>query len=214
MTAETTGQRVRLYHYTCGHARQVRYIVTVPPADLTTWSNTSWQYDPETRGHAGAVRQTRAVVGLAQRGPREARPHLERPAMTLLPDIASEAGVQRIHASVPACGCTGACWEQCQNIAATATEAAILERALRRPLHTRPARQGRVFIANDQRGLCPALDDTGRCSAYAARPLVCRLFGAVESLPCEHGCGPVMPARTGSDLVDRLLSIEATRSGR
>jgi Fe-S-cluster containining protein len=34
---------------------------------------------------------------------------------------------------------------------------------------------------------CPALVD-GRCSVYEDRPLICRLWGAVESMPCVHGC--------------------------
>lgn len=35
---------------------------------------------------------------------------------------------------------------------------------------------------------CGFLDmDTHRCSIYAARPAVCRLFGKVEGMPCPHG---------------------------
>lgn len=32
----------------------------------------------------------------------------------------------------------------------------------------------------------------GRCEIYEQRPLICRLFGAVdvETLRCPHGCGP------------------------
>ena len=38
---------------------------------------------------------------------------------------------------------------------------------------------------------CTFLDrETGRCEVYAARPTVCRLFGAVHSMTCPHGCIP------------------------
>ena len=36
-------------------------------------------------------------------------------------------------------------------------------------------------------GKCPKLDEKGRCTVYNDRPLVCRLYGASELLPCE-GC--------------------------
>jgi hypothetical protein len=32
--------------------------------------------------------------------------------------------------------------------------------------------------------------DAGRCTVYADRPLICRLFGAVEDLRCPFGCLP------------------------
>jgi hypothetical protein len=36
---------------------------------------------------------------------------------------------------------------------------------------------------------CPALKE-GRCSVYEFRPMVCRLWGIDESMPCPHGCVP------------------------
>jgi Fe-S-cluster containining protein len=30
----------------------------------------------------------------------------------------------------------------------------------------------------------------GQCSAYAARPLLCRVFGVSRKMPCEFGCEP------------------------
>ena len=44
-----------------------------------------------------------------------------------------------------------------------------------------------AVIAGERTIDCPALVD-GRCSVYEHRPLICRLWGAVESLPCPHGC--------------------------
>jgi Fe-S-cluster containining protein len=45
-------------------------------------------------------------------------------------------------------------------------------------------RAGRLPLAPRPDGACPLLDDAGRCSAYADRPLGCRTFY------CERGHGP------------------------
>ena len=37
----------------------------------------------------------------------------------------------------------------------------------------------------------------GRCSVYSIRPLICRIWGAAEGIPCVFGCQP-----------ERLLSKE------
>lgn len=36
---------------------------------------------------------------------------------------------------------------------------------------------------------CPFLSD-GRCSVYAVRPMICRLWGLVKVMRCPHGCLP------------------------
>jgi hypothetical protein len=40
-------------------------------------------------------------------------------------------------------------------------------------------------------GHCPALRN-GRCSVYEVRPMVCRLWGAVEGMKWPFGCAPVL----------------------
>ena len=38
---------------------------------------------------------------------------------------------------------------------------------------------------------CPFVTDTGLCSVYDVRPMVCRLWGAVRTvMACPHGCEP------------------------
>ena len=51
---------------------------------------------------------------------------------------------------------------------------------------------------------CPLLDtETGRCSVYAVRPAICRLFGVVKGeILCPHGYAPENSA---------LLSNEQSR---
>ena len=62
---------------------------------------------------------------------------------------------------------------------------------------------------------CPALTD-GRCSVYDDRPLICRLWGAVESMPCPHGCtvtpGLLMDAGART-LIARSLKVGGDARG-
>jgi hypothetical protein len=39
--------------------------------------------------------------------------------------------------------------------------------------------------------MCPALSLVGRCTVYEVRPMLCRLWGAVEGMRCDRGCLPV-----------------------
>jgi len=58
------------------------------------------------------------------------------------------------------------------------------------------------------KAFCRHLTATG-CSVYPARPLLCRLFGSAETMPCPHGCGPEHPL-TGDEargLVREYLSL-------
>lgn len=46
---------------------------------------------------------------------------------------------------------------------------------------------------------CPFLEQ-GKCSIYAVRPAICRLWGNTERMPCPHGCerdGPLLTYREG-----------------
>lgn len=49
------------------------------------------------------------------------------------------------------------------------------------------ARETRVLRTVD--GACPKLRFK-QCTAYVARPLICRLYGVAEEMPCQHGCKP------------------------
>ena len=44
-------------------------------------------------------------------------------------------------------------------------------------------------VMNDTDETCPYLKD-GRCSIYPVRPMICRLWGAVETMRCPFGCVP------------------------
>lgn len=56
---------------------------------------------------------------------------------------------------------------------------------------------------------CPALDFVGRCSVYEHRPMICRLWGLVEDMPCHYGCKPerYLTRAEGHDFLTRLQEI-------
>lgn len=88
--------------------------------------------------------------------------------------------IQQAYTEVPDVACKGLCADACGVIAMSRVEYAHLtEQAGREP-------------GVDGSGTCAVLV-AGRCSAYEARPLICRLYGAVETLRCPHGCVPARP---------------------
>jgi hypothetical protein len=85
-----------------------------------------------------------------------------------------------IYARIPGMNCKGLCQECCGSIGLTRLEQDRIQQrhGLRLPL---------MAVFEDQ---CPALDRAGRCTVYNDRPAVCRLWGAVPSMTCPHGCEP------------------------
>lgn len=95
--------------------------------------------------------------------------------------------IAALYARIPDVACKGLCSDYCGPIGASASEGAAMLRAASQPLTVElPLRAG---------GKCGYLTEPRRCSIYEARPLICRLWGAVEDLRCPHGCVPVPPAR-------------------
>ena len=86
--------------------------------------------------------------------------------------------LKAIYRTLPTMECRGLCQVCCGPVCMTRFERDRIEKHL----GDKPV---------DHMGLaCPVLNDAGRCSAYAVRPLICRLWGMVESLKCPHGCEP------------------------
>jgi putative zinc- or iron-chelating protein len=81
-----------------------------------------------------------------------------------------------IYARVPGIACKGLCFDACGPIGMTLIEARAIEAHTGKPI---PPAHGID---------CPFLTASARCSIYPVRPLVCRLWGVVERLPCPHGC--------------------------
>lgn len=87
--------------------------------------------------------------------------------------------LRALYSEIPDVHCKGLCQSSCGSIIMNVLELGQLERFSGRVLHViRPGRP------------CSFLDDRGRCSGYEGRPMICRLFGAVEKMRCPEGCVP------------------------
>lgn len=64
---------------------------------------------------------------------------------------------------------------------------------------------------------CPLLTAKGQCSAYANRPLICRLWGVIKirTFRCPHGCRPKrwLSDDEGRALIDEALAIDPRQRG-
>jgi len=94
-------------------------------------------------------------------------------------DRAAIAELERLYAQVPRVACTGGCAGACGPIPMSTLEA----KRLRVVSHVKP----RVV---DDKLTCGYLSPNGRCTVYAIRPLICRIYGALEMLSCPRGCVP------------------------
>lgn len=113
-----------------------------------------------------------------------------------------------LYAELPdAMGCKGKCVASCGSVAMTAPE--------QQRIRARGVRVPRARVFGDAG--CPALVD-GRCSVYDIRPLICRLWGASDHLPCPFGCVPDggrLTAEQTQQLMARYKAITAAgRHGR
>lgn len=52
---------------------------------------------------------------------------------------------------------------------------------------------------------CPLLTADKLCSVYEIRPMICRLWGASEAMPCPHGCHPVPRPLTRTETLDLVV---------
>jgi Fe-S-cluster containining protein len=78
-------------------------------------------------------------------------------------------------------------------------------------------RTGRRVDFSPEHG-CSMLDEHGRCTVYDIRPMICRLYGTMETMPCPHGCLPVggllgeRRAKALYDEVDRVGGLPPNRA--
>jgi uncharacterized protein len=88
--------------------------------------------------------------------------------------LAALAGLYR---QIPTLACQGQCTEACGPLGLSQLEFVQIQRAT--PLR----------LAEGKTTACPLLK-RGRCTVYAKRPMICRLWGVVENMPCVWGCRP------------------------
>jgi uncharacterized protein len=86
------------------------------------------------------------------------------------------AAVDAIYASLPKLVCRQLCAKSCGPIGMSQLEGKRIEKKV----HRLPLAEGLT---------CNMLE-MGRCAVYELRPLLCRLFGVVETMRCPHGCKP------------------------
>ena len=87
-------------------------------------------------------------------------------------------GLEALYASLPSIDCKMLCHPACGPIVMSARE-------YERLAHRHGARETDVDL------VCPYLErESGLCGAYELRPLICRLWGVVETMRCEWGCVP------------------------
>ena len=56
---------------------------------------------------------------------------------------------------------------------------------------------------------CPYIQNA-RCQIYPVRPLICRLYGAVEELKCPFGCGPekLLSREEADKIMHEVMTLE------
>lgn len=126
--------------------------------------------------------------------------------------------IQAIYAQIPDIACKGYCHEQCGPIPVTDVELEAMARSAQRDLSVMQGPGHRRFLVvlhEPEKGLdCPLLVN-GQCSVYESRPLICRLMGVTEGLPCRYGCKPerVMPNHEAFKLMAEVEDIAARETG-
>lgn len=104
-----------------------------------------------------------------------------------------------LYAELPHLDCKGHCFEECTVIPCSSRERDRAAEALGEPL-----------IAPPPRLICSALNLLDhRCRIYEKRPLICRLWGLAEGMPCPHGCKPerVLTDKEAQEFIERALRI-------
>jgi hypothetical protein len=97
--------------------------------------------------------------------------------------------LQELYDALPTVACQGKCANACGAIDMSVAEhGRIVELGYLIPRMTEELAQR---WRDDEPLHCPALNrQTLRCEVYEARPMICRLWGVADSMPCPHGCKP------------------------
>lgn len=86
--------------------------------------------------------------------------------------------LQALYDQIPHIDCQGLCSDSCGPISLSVRERTRIERLAGRPLSCGAG------------ATCSMLTPERRCGVYAARPMICRLWGVARGLPCPYGCRP------------------------
>ena len=102
--------------------------------------------------------------------------------------------LRELYDRVPVIKCQGLCQECCGLVRATAGEVRIMQRV-----------SGKQHALDIDTFRCGYLHQ-GQCTVYNDRPLVCRLWGTVDTLVCPFGCKPdrYLTEAEAVDLMQRM----------
>lgn len=105
--------------------------------------------------------------------------------------------LRELWAEIPSIDCQGKCANSCGPIDMSKLERELIE-----------DRTGRTVEALPPSLTCSMLKN-GRCTVYSARPVICRLWGVVESMRCPHGCKPerVLSDQEGFTIMGRAMQL-------
>jgi Fe-S-cluster containining protein len=105
--------------------------------------------------------------------------------MSRLTHSQMDARLQALYDRIPKIpDCTGKCWTTCGIIGMSDRERQRIRQAGYK------ITPDDLAWAKEPDHVCEALTADKRCAVYRLRPLVCRLWGAVENLKCPFGCIP------------------------
>ena len=101
------------------------------------------------------------------------------------PNHETDAKLQALYDQVPVISsCKGRCWLSCGPMDMSDRERTRIKAA---GFKITP---GRIAKQQADTFWCEALGPDGRCAVYDLRPMVCRLWGTIQSMACPHGCVP------------------------
>jgi Fe-S-cluster containining protein len=126
----------------------------------------------------------------------------------------TDRSLRMLYREVPAVsGCKPGCGRCCGPVPWSAAELARVEDRI--PSGTvrvpAPGGQGHVVLVHPLTTACAMLAADKSCTVYEARPLMCRLFGAVDAefMTCQFGAKAARPLsdKAGHRLVDRYKAL-------
>lgn len=105
--------------------------------------------------------------------------------------------LQALYEELPHINCAGFCHDSCGPIQVSIREQDRMEK------------MAGVELTCGLGPTCSMLTPDRRCGVYEIRPLICRLWGLTESMPCPYGCKPerVVPDDEAMMMIFRSLQI-------
>lgn len=123
-----------------------------------------------------------------------------------------------IYAEIPVIHCQGKCQSYCCSVGDMVTpfEKDLILARTGKELNGLPFRfvqdeESKTIVrlwdqGRDKDFRCNFLGADGKCGAYEVRPIICRLWGTTEDLPCPHGCHveKVLTKEEGRELIGTI----------